>query len=178
MLTRRRPRPATILPRPDMTPFMDVAFLLIVFFIWLNWLQKPNVLSFSQPGRSWHIPGMEPATEMLSLILLPKNRVGVFQRWQNDSGIARLLETDYQTLPRLLANLKRQNATGRSLILIEPTSQATFGNLVSVLTTLKRVGGLPYLILNKPMGFENRLMAHYKRVDFTSRPTRVLGFRR
>ena len=178
MLIRRRLRPATILPRPDMTPFVDVAFLLIVFFMWLNWLQKPNVLSFSQPGRCWHIPGMEPATEMLSLILLPDNRVGVFQRWQNDFGIARLQETDYQTLPYVLARLKRQNATGNAVIIIEPTSQATFGNLVSVLTSLKRVGGLPHLITDRPTGFERRLVAHYKRVDFTSRPTPVSGFRR
>jgi biopolymer transport protein ExbD len=163
MPNRRRVRPATILPRPDMTPFVDVVLLLIVFFMWLNWLQKPNVLGFSQPGRCWHIPGMEPATEMVSLILLPDNRIGVFQRWQNDFGIARLQETDYQTLPRLLADIKRANATGRSIIFIEPTNQATFGNLVSVLTTLKRIGNLPYFI-GEPTDFERRLVAHYKQV--------------
>lgn len=177
MLNRRRQRPAGILPRPDMTPFVDVALLLIVFFMWLNWLQKPTVLGFSDPGVC-RKNGEPDSQEMISLILLPDNRIGVFQRWQNDFGIARLQQTTYAALPKLLTDLKRANATGHSLILIEPTNQATFGNLVSVLSTLKRVGNLPYLLNDRPISFESRLIAHYERVNFTSRLTPVSGFRR
>ncbi len=150
MLNRRRQRPAATLPRPDMTPFVDVALLLIVFFMWLNWLQKPTMLGFSDPGvcRKNNEPYSQ---EMISLILLPNNRIYVFQRWQNDFGVARLQQTNYAALPRLLAILKRQNATGHSLILIEPTNQATFGNLVWVLSTLKRVGNLRYLTSSRTM---------------------------
>ena len=166
MLNRRRPRPAAILPRPDMTPFVGVAFLLIVFFIWQNWLQKPNVLAIQNPGLC-RKNNERSAQELISLILLPDNRIGVFLRWQNDFGIARLQETDYQTLPQLLAKLKRQNVTGSTVILISPTSQATFGNLVSVLTTLKRVGNLPYLIGDGPTDFERQLIADYEQITFT-----------
>ena len=173
MLNRRRPRPAALLPHPDMTPFMGVAFLHIVFFIWQNWLQKPNVLGISILDHAKSSQPYSPS-ETISLILLPNNRIGVFQRWQNDFGIARLQETDYQTLPRLLAKLKRQNATGSTVILIEPTKESTFGNLVSVLSTLKQVGGLPYLIADAPTDFERQMTADYERVDFTSRLTPAL----
>ncbi len=177
MLNRRRQRPAPTLPRSDMTPFVDVALLLIVFFMWLNWLQKPNMLDVSVFDKTASYCGTGGPAETLSLILLPNNRIYVFQRWQNDFGIARLQQTTYAALPRLLATLKRQNATGSTVILIEPTNQATFGNLVSVLSTVKQVGNLPYLINDRPMGFESRLVAHYNRVNFTSHPTPVSGYR-
>lgn len=177
MLTRRRLRAATLLPRPDMTPFVGVAFLLIIFFIWQNWLQKSTVLGVTNPGVC-RKNNERPAQEMISLILLPDNQIGVFQRWQNDFGIARLQKTTYADLPRLLVRLKRQNAAGNPVILLSPTNQATFGNLVSVLSTLRQVGGLPYLISDAPTDFERQIIADYERVKFTSRLRSVSGFPR
>jgi len=110
-----------------MTPFVGVALLLIVFFVWMKRLQLPVVREVHGPIRG-KFDRREPLHT--SLFLLDQNKVG-FLAYHPENGSADYVETDYST-SGLRMQLARTSSQKRPMLVIKPTAASTYKNLVDV----------------------------------------------
>lgn len=157
MLNRRRP---ALFLRPDLTPFVSIALLLIVFFMWVQQLERPTASTLIVPPKHYVCVYAEPPKTEAILFLLAYNRIGIF-RFGCDDGTAEFLETDYSPsgLRCFLQALKRPNH--RVTLIIKPTDQATIGNLVYLLNELKNSDKLPFILSDVISPDETKLLACY-----------------
>jgi len=120
----------------DLTPMVDLGFLLITFFILTTALQNPVGLKLILPDdRSKNDSSETPASKTLSLVLAD-NSVGFYKgnnlptiRFSpgNSTAIRAIIEDHINTLVH--AHSQRKDA----VILIKPTNGCTYAQLVNCL---------------------------------------------
>lgn len=131
--------------RVDMTPMVDLGFLLITFFMFTTTFSKPNVMDLGLPAKPKDEKQAKDSqteidlTNSISIILGKDNRV--FYHQQDESGLteARLMETNFDSegLRSVIVNAKR-NAKNKDIftIIVKPTDDAVYANFVDVLDEL------------------------------------------
>ncbi|SOD89071.1 Biopolymer transport protein ExbD/TolR [Spirosoma fluviale] len=67
--------------RIDMTPFVSIALLLIVFFVWQKALKRPAILGVTIPADCHKYESPEYPRKVICLYLLDKDQVGIMQYW-------------------------------------------------------------------------------------------------
>ncbi len=121
--------------RLDMTPFVDVAFLLLVFFVWLHILQKPSVISMAVPDRnidsdpSYEYDGFT-GSHILYLYLGKNDKI--FYTYDIDTEPDELKETDFKNIRHILFFWKLKNKWQHPLVIIKSTRHATYKNIVDI----------------------------------------------
>ena len=89
--------------RVDMTPMVDLAFLLLTFFVLTSTFSKPKSMELSLPAPPDKQEDMPPVKNGVTYILTKDNRVfyyaGEFYAAGNDKGLppTQLLETDFSS---------------------------------------------------------------------------------
>jgi biopolymer transport protein ExbD len=113
--------------RVDLTPMVDLGFLLITFFIFTTTMSTPKALELHQPH-----PG--PPTEYAGsnvITLLLGNKDKVFYYEGADPSIMK--ETDYRGIRTIVLDKKRRTDTTFFQVILKPTKEATYKNTVAVL---------------------------------------------
>lgn len=128
-------------PHVDLTPMVDLAFLLITFFMLVTTFSKPNVMDLGLPGKPKDNAPKPPDTEIklsnsISIIIGKDNRV--FYHQQDQAGLTdqTLQETtfDREGIRKII-----QDATARAedkekfTVIIKPTDDAMYSNFVDIL---------------------------------------------
>jgi biopolymer transport protein ExbD len=122
--------------RIDMTPMVDLAFLLVTFFMLTTTLSKPKIMKLTMPEKTPN-GGLVPEEVTTTLVLDKDDRI-FYYRGADDPEIA---ETSYasdglrkmaQEMVRKAANLKKD-----AVFIIKPTSEASYQNVVDVLDEMK-----------------------------------------
>ncbi|WP_425290758.1 ExbD/TolR family protein [Spirosoma linguale] len=163
--TRRTYTPIRI----DMTPFVSVALLLIVFFVLMKMVQRPNQLQVQLPEDGhciWYNPNADA-----SLFLLANNRIG-FLTYRPDGSGAEFIETDY-SFKGLRQQLMYLMPNRRTIVLITPTQQATFKNIVDVLDELQIQGPINFRLSYEITPGERKMLHSYE-VYKASHPKRPI----
>ncbi|MFB9120240.1 ExbD/TolR family protein [Bergeyella porcorum] len=126
--------------RVDMTPMVDLGFLLITFFMFTTTFSKPNVMDLGLPARPKD--GQKaPETEIklsnsISILLGKDNRVFWHQQDQAGLNDATLNETtmDREGLRKVIEQAKNRAADqSKFTVIIKPTDDAVYKNFVDVL---------------------------------------------
>lgn len=126
--------------RVDMTPMVDLGFLLITFFMFTTNFTKPNVMDLGLPAKGPHSPGnVVDVRNQVTFILGKDNRVFYHQQAKEDLNKNNLKETDFNGLnvTKIISEAynkapKKENFT----IIIEPTDDANYKNFVDVLDNI------------------------------------------
>ena len=119
--------------RVDLTPMVDLGFLLITFFIFTTTLSKPSVMQLMVPKDS-NDSLQTPAGRTLTLILDDSNKVFYYE----GENIQKILSTNYVDVRDVLLQ-KKQNVYSKYgskagvVILIKPTEHAVYKNIVDML---------------------------------------------
>lgn len=131
--------------RVDMTPMVDLGFLLITFFMFTTTFSKPNVMDLGLPAKPDSTQKPPPPTEIdlknsISLIIGKDNRIFYHQSDRNGLNDQTLMETNYTKngLTKVIETA-RKNATVDSLftVIIKPTDDAAYRNFVDVLDEME-----------------------------------------
>lgn len=150
--------------RTDFTPFVSVAFLLIVFFMWQKEVQRPVIMGVTVPAgcRKYEAP-VHPR-KLVTLFLLRDNRIGFMQHWHKDD-MAELQTTTYgpEGIRQALKQISK-GAKDEVAVVIKPTRQATFKNVADVFNELKVMGNLPYLLVSDLDRKEQSRLRHYEQL--------------
>ncbi|MBV8328171.1 biopolymer transporter ExbD [Chryseobacterium sp.] len=129
--------------RIDMTPMVDLGFLLITFFMFTTNFTKPNVMDLGLPAKD---PNPNPSStpfigdkNQVTFILGKDNRVFYHQSNANELNTANLKETDFSgiKISKIIAEAyknvpKPENFT----VIIKPTDEANYKNFVDMLDNL------------------------------------------
>ena len=124
--------------RVDLTPMVDLGFLLITFFIFTTTMNEPNACKLVVPDdRDLTQPVNKVAeNKTISLILEGNDRICYYQglnkdHWQLTNYSATGLRSVIQ---QKLAEVKlRFGKSSETVVLIKPTSEASYKNIVNIL---------------------------------------------
>ncbi|GAB3953761.1 hypothetical protein GCM10028805_38140 [Spirosoma harenae] len=160
MKTRRTYTPIRI----DFTPFVDTAFLLLTFFMLIKTIQKPNQMRVDLPDDNGCFESFPPASA--TLFLLGNNRIG-FLTYQRDGSNAEFLETGYSS-EGLRKQLMYLMPDKRTVVLIIPTVQSTYKNLVDVFDELQIHGKIRFRLAYELTSGEKSLLQKYETYKATN----------
>lgn len=126
--------------RVDMTPMVDLGFLLITFFMFTTTFSKPNVMDLALPAKPKKNQ-IDPKTEIdlsnsISLIIGKDNRI--FWHQQDNTSLTpdNLFETtfDRDGLRKIVEQAKaRAKKPEIFTVIIKPTDDAVYKNFVDLL---------------------------------------------
>ncbi|WP_028121205.1 ExbD/TolR family protein [Epilithonimonas tenax] len=127
-------------PRVDMTPMVDLNFLMLMFFMFTTTFSKPNVMDLGLPAKPKK-DQKQPDTEIklsnsISLIIGKDNRI--FYHQQDQAGLTdqTLFETNFdrEGITKVIEQAKA-NAFDKTkfTVIIKPTDDAVYKNFVDIL---------------------------------------------
>ena len=125
--------------RVDMTPMVDLGFLLITFFMFTTNFSKPNVMDLGLPAKE-----PEPTNEIdirnqITFILGENNRIFYYQKELKDLSSSDLKETTMQgmEISKLISSYKKVAPKPENFtVIIKPTDDANYKNFVDILDNL------------------------------------------
>lgn len=127
--------------RVDMTPMVDLGFLLITFFMFTTTFSKPNVMDLGLPAKPKEDQPKPPPTEIklsnsISILLGKNNRVFWHQQDQSSLNDQTLSETtlDREGIRKVIEQAKSRAADQTKFtVIIKPTDDAVYKNFVDIL---------------------------------------------
>ena len=127
--------------RVDMTPMVDLGFLLITFFMFTTTFSKPNVMDLGLPAKPKADQPKPPPTEIdltnsISLILGKDNRIFYHQLDQAGLNEQTLQETTFDRtgITKVIEQAKaRAKDQTKFTVIIKPTDDAVYKNFVDIL---------------------------------------------
>ncbi len=122
------------LPRVDMTPVVDLSFLLLTFFMLTTTFIKPQVMDLVLPEDKTEInQPLVNENKVLSLVPDRDNKL----YWFIGITEPEVHETDYSEtgIRRLL--MEQNSSISKMVVLIKPNRDSTYENLVNILDELE-----------------------------------------
>ncbi|NIF03837.1 biopolymer transporter ExbD [Chryseobacterium sp. Tr-659] len=127
--------------RVDMTPMVDLGFLLITFFMFTTTFSKPNVMDLGLPAKPKKDQPKPPPTEIklsnsISILLGKNNRVFWHQQDATSLNDQTLMETtlDREGIRKVIQQAKSRAADPTKFtVIIKPTDDAVYKNFVDIL---------------------------------------------
>lgn len=124
----------------DMTPMVDLGFLLITFFMFTTNFTKPNVMDLGLPAK-----GPVESTTVISdknqitFIIGKNNRIFYHQSNEKDIEKSGLTETDYNGIKvAKIISQAYENAPKKEIftIIVKPTDEANYKNFVDMMDNI------------------------------------------
>lgn len=139
-----------------MTPLADLGFLLITFFMFTTTFSKPNVMGLNMPPKNIDKPIDPPLVKnenTLTLILGKDDKVFWHQLDKSLLTLDKISETNYSREGlREIIKTAKSNAPDKELftIIIKPTDDATYENVVNTLDEMEITESTKYGIVDIP----------------------------
>lgn len=129
--------------RVDMTPMVDLGFLLITFFMFTTNFTKPNVMDLGLPAKDPNTnPINNPVVDVknqVTFILGKDNRVFYHQQDKEDLNTTNLKETDFSgvKISKIISEAyKNAPKQGNFTVIVKPTDDANYKNFVDILDNI------------------------------------------
>src|SRR6188768_1787970 len=132
--------------RIDMTPMVDLGFLLITFFVFTTTMSIPKAIDLFVPSdKSVTIPPELPNSLALSLLLDDNNKVyyynGEFKEAANAKKIYETTYSTYEGIGKIIRQKQKEiDSSGKFsggrkglMLLIKPTSGSVYKNVIDAL---------------------------------------------
>lgn len=150
----------------DMTPMVDLGFLLITFFMLTTTLQKPSVMQLNMPDKndlSETTP--QPASKTLAIVPGPKNKVYYFNGDPKDENLP-IGVTDYTAEGIRKVVLEHKARIGEKfVVVIMPTDKASYKNVVDLLDEMAITGSDRYAMVDAAPSIIEKIKKAGKWVD-------------
>lgn len=128
--------------RVDMTPMVDLGFLLITFFMFTTNFTKPNVMDLGLPAKD---PNPKPIENVIrdknqvTFILGKDNRVFYHQSNEKDLNAGNLKETDFSgvKISKIISEAYKNAPIPENFtVIVKPTDEANYKNFVDILDNI------------------------------------------
>lgn len=128
--------------RVDMTPMVDLGFLLITFFMFTTNFTKPNVMDLGLPAKD---PNSKPIDNVIrdknqvTFILGKDNRVFYHQSNEKDLNAGNLKETDFSgvKISKIISEAYKNAPIPENFtVIVKPTDEANYKNFVDILDNI------------------------------------------
>ena len=137
----------------DMTPMVDLAFLLLTFFMLTTTFAKPNVMQLTMPVKK--TDDVEDtkikASQAMTIILGKDNKVYYYMglNTPNDKSVAKpeMKVTNFSASGIRQIILTRQHQQPEPIILIKPNNEAKYRNMVDILDEMNITNQKKYALV-------------------------------
>ena len=125
-------RPAKLSTRVDLTPMVDLGFLLITFFIFTTAMSQPSIMKLSMPNDHG-----EPTAviESGALTVLTGFNSEMYY-YEGKLETAALKKIDLVDLRTILIRKKRSTPADDLFVIIKPLKNASYGEIINLLDEL------------------------------------------
>jgi biopolymer transport protein ExbD len=147
--------------RVDLTPMVDLGFLLITFFVFTTSLQKPVALKLFLPNDQQPLTDLQiPANKTLSIVIDETN-IGYYKG--NNLHTLKLAENTVVDVRSAVINHMRQvqknfGSTKEAVILLKPTLNCSYKQLVDCLDEMTINAVKKYMLLEATKEESARLL--------------------
>jgi biopolymer transport protein ExbD len=145
--------------KPDMTPMVDLGFLLITFFMFTTTFTTPNMIKLFMPdaedGRS-----TVKAENTITFILGKNDRVFWHQKDLDGLTSADLTETDFTSngiRKQILEKYSKSKTPENFTVIIKPSDDSNFKNTVDIIDEMEITNMKHYALVDL---FETELAAY------------------
>ena len=129
-----------VAPKVDLTAMVDLAFLLITFFMLTTSLSKPIAMDVAKPAEEDpNIWNELPASRTMTILLAKDNKVAWYM---GEAGKSRPSVADYKQIRKSIldnqSKVASENGKGKKslIVVIKPTSGANYKNFVDIMDEL------------------------------------------
>ena len=117
--------------RVDLTPMVDLGFLLITFFIFTTTVQQPTAMNLNMPKDTKDKNLDMKVKESGSLTLMLGKGNVIYYYYGNDP--TKMQTTGYKAVRNIILEKKRTTPAEDLFIIIKPDKDATYKNAVDIL---------------------------------------------
>ncbi|MEO9020688.1 MAG: biopolymer transporter ExbD [Ginsengibacter sp.] len=117
--------------RVDLTPMVDLGFLLITFFIFTTTVQQPTSMNLNMPKDTKNPDDNTKVKESGSLTLMLGKGNVIYYYFGNDP--ATMQTTGYKDVRKVILDKKKSTPAEDLFIIIKPDKDATYKNAVDIL---------------------------------------------
>ncbi|MFC5413039.1 ExbD/TolR family protein [Larkinella bovis] len=146
--------------RVDMTPMVDLGFLLITFFILASTLSKPSSMTLNVPDKTQQ-EETEPikASKVMTIFLGKENQIHyIFGKAANEDPELKTVQFGQEIRSALQEN-KAKIGEKDFVVVIKPTKESTYKNLVDMLDEMAITKTKRYALVDQLTPDENKLIA-------------------
>ena len=155
--------------KPDMTPMVDLGFLLITFFMFTTTFSKPNMMKLNMPEKNDEEPEDQETSEIklsntISIVMGKDDRIFYYQQAVSDVTAADLIETDYSEKGIRAEIMKKKMSaidSSKFTVILKPTKEATFKNTVDILDEMDITKTKIFAIQNMSQVEDNAVAAKW-----------------
>lgn len=120
--------------RVDLTPMVDLGFLLITFFVFTTTMAKPTAMKVEMPFDKTTITDDVCASCVLTVVLCGNDQV---QYYEGAVDTALVNTTDYKNIRYVIQQKKKKVLNTRKsadnfVLIIKPTEKSSFKNFVDI----------------------------------------------
>lgn len=127
------------IPRVDLTPMVDLGFLLLTFFVFSSTISTPTVMNALYPDdRTEQTSDINVIKESgaLTLLLGADNKVYYYEGLSDESGKT-WQSVNISDIRSAIVSKKIHTPIQDFVVLIKPSNKSNYNNLVSVLDEMK-----------------------------------------
>jgi biopolymer transport protein ExbD len=151
---KQRNRKAKVSTKIDMTPMVDLAFLLITFFMLTTTFSKPSTMEVNMPDRGDATATMPVSEKRVITFILGKENAVYWYRGDNKPEHIVFEKIDFSQTERVRKVLLEQTklikdtTNQEAVVLIKSLDQAKYGSLVNLLDELHITNQKIYAIVD------------------------------
>ena len=132
--------------RVDLTPMVDLGFLLITFFIFTTTMSQPTAMRLFLP-KDVKNPDEQNKVKNSAVITLMLGKNDVVYYYEGDSA-QKLKPTDFKKIRDIVIDKKRRTDPKDFVVVIKPTVDATYKNTVNILDEMSIDGVKRYAMVD------------------------------
>ena len=138
----------------DMTPMVDLAFLLLTFFMLTTTFAKPNVMQLTMPVKEKNEEEQTKLkeSEAFTIIMGEANKVYYYAGMLSAEAKPELKVTNYGPSGIRQAILDRRRQQPKTVILIKPDDKAVYKNMVDILDEMNITNQKKYALVKITKG--------------------------
>jgi len=133
----------------DMTPMVDLAFLLLTFFMLTTTFSKPTVMALNMPVKPKNEAEQSElkASDAFTVLLGENNKVYYYDGLLDNTVKPDLKPSDYSADGIRKILLARKQANPNVVVMIKPDDKSTYKNMVDILDEMSITGQKKYALM-------------------------------
>jgi biopolymer transport protein ExbD len=132
--------------RVDLTPMVDLGFLLITFFIFTTTMSQPTAMKLNLPKDVEKPEDQNKLKESAAFTVMPSKANMVY--YYEGLDPSKLQQTTFKQVRDIILDKKRRTDPKDFMVIIKPTKDATYKNAVDILDEMTIDGVKRYALVN------------------------------
>jgi len=131
--------------RVDLTPMVDLGFLLITFFIFTTTMSQPAAMKLNLPKDVEKPEDQNKLKESAAFTVMPGKANNIF--YYEGLDPSKVLVSNFKGIRDLILDKKRRTDPKDFMVIIKPTADATYKNAVDILDEMTIDGVKRYALV-------------------------------